>query len=77
MQLSVLPYIGITSAHSDYGGYWDDEVRDNKVDQIEAGYKLTKSEWPGGESSLPFIVVPEKKPDVDHRKHIITRKRKA
>ncbi|XP_024009390.1 uncharacterized protein LOC112084478 [Eutrema salsugineum] len=39
-------------------GEWDDEIRDRKVtyleDLVREGHSFSKSEWPGGDASLPL-----------------------
>ncbi|KAG7536989.1 Ulp1 protease family C-terminal catalytic domain [Arabidopsis suecica] len=77
--LVVTPFLFVD--HDEDGwGEWDDEVRDKKVvfliEQIRKCHEFTKKEWPGGYAELNLISVNEKDPVVEHKKHIVNRKRK-
>ncbi|KAG7564232.1 hypothetical protein ISN44_As10g010030 [Arabidopsis suecica] len=77
--LVVTPFLFVD--HNEDGwGEWDDEVRDKKVvfliEQIRKCHEFTKKEWPGGYAELNLISVNEKDPVVEHKKHIVNRKRK-
>ena len=45
------------------------------IEQISKCHNFTKNEWPGGYADLPLISVNEKEPVVQHKKHIVTRKK--
>lgn len=47
------------------------------IQKIGAGHTFSKSEWPGGDSSLPLIILPVKKSAGVHKNHVITRKKKV
>jgi len=59
---------------------WDDEVKDKKVaymyDLIWVSHQFQKTDWPGGDATLPPISVPKKKNSGVHKKHIVDRKKK-
>lgn len=61
-------------------GEWDDEVRDKKVKymvrQINQGHQFSKTEWPGGDGTLPVILDNIKKPNVAHKKNTFSSRRK-
>ncbi|EOA14991.1 hypothetical protein CARUB_v10028340mg, partial [Capsella rubella] len=74
LQLTVSPFIHIESQEEGWGE-WDDEVKDKRicymVSQIEQSHIFTKTEWPGGDTSLPLMSVSEKKDNVTHMKHVV------
>jgi len=49
---------------------WDDEVKDKKVaymyDLIWVSHQFQKTDWPGGDATLPPISVPKKKQSRGH-----------
>jgi len=55
-------------------------VKDKKVadmyDLIWASHQFQKTDWPGGDATLPPISVPKKKQSGVHKKHIVDRKKK-
>jgi len=59
---------------------WDDEVKDKKVahmyNLIWSSHQFQKTDWPGGDATLPPISVPKKKNSGVHKKHIVDRKKK-
>ncbi|EOA37657.1 hypothetical protein CARUB_v10012217mg [Capsella rubella] len=79
-ELTISNYIHVDPPEEGWGEF-DDEVKDRKVSYlmslIEERHVFKSSEWPGGDSSLPLIVIPEKPRDVIHRRHIVSRRRKT
>jgi len=45
-------------------------------DLIMASHQFKKSDWPGGDDTLPPISIPKKKLSGVHKKHIVDRKKK-
>ncbi|KAG7579271.1 hypothetical protein ISN45_Aa03g034320 [Arabidopsis thaliana x Arabidopsis arenosa] len=74
------PYIILGQNVDKSWGEWDDEVKDKKVaymsELILRSNNFNKSEWPGGDDSLPFISIPKDKVAVVHKRHIVERKKK-
>jgi len=78
LQMSVIPKLSVNT-NEDGWGEWDDEDRDKKVlyliEQIRKCHNFTKKEWSVGYVDLPLISVNEKELVVEHKKHIVIRKR--
>lgn len=78
--MSVNPLIEVHH-QADGWGAWDDESKDKKVaymlQQIGVGRVFSKKCWPGGDKALPTIPIIEKKADVVHKIHVVTRKKKV
>ncbi|EOA12360.1 hypothetical protein CARUB_v10016512mg, partial [Capsella rubella] len=78
--VSVAPYSNVDPPVEGWGEF-DDEVKDRKISYmvslIDEGHEFNKLEWPGGDSSLPTIVIPVKQPNVVHRRHIVSRRKKS
>jgi len=59
---------------------WDDELKDRKVSYMNGliltAHQFKKSDWPGGDTTLPSIKIPKKKSSVVHKKHIVDRKKR-
>ena len=59
---------------------WDDEVKDRKVSYMNGliltAHQFKKSDWPGGDATLPSIKIPKEKSSVVHKKHIVDRKKR-
>ncbi|AAG35101.1 unknown protein [Arabidopsis thaliana] len=59
---------------------WDDEVKDRKVSYMNGliltAHQFKKSDWPGGDATLPSIKSPKEKSSVVHKKHIVDRKKR-
>ncbi|CAD5324580.1 unnamed protein product [Arabidopsis thaliana] len=45
-------------------------------DLIRKAHQFKKSDWPGGDATLPSIKIPKKKSSVVHKKHIVDRKKR-
>ncbi|CAH2079484.1 unnamed protein product, partial [Thlaspi arvense] len=76
-KLVVTSTLSLEALVDDGWGDWDDESKDAKVkymvDRIDDGEKFAKSDWPGGDSSLPLLVVKPVKP-VGFTKHVSARR---
>lgn len=65
----------IEKLSEDGWGEWDDEVKDKKIQYMEnlinAGHVFKKSDWPGGDDSLPLKVHTSKKKTVRPHKNML------